>query len=37
MTHQESTGHQNDDAALAGRLSIEGSDLVTDLLERQAL
>lgn len=37
MTHQKSTGNQDNDAALAGRLGVEGGDLVAHLLERQAL
>ena len=35
-TYQESTGNQDDDV-LAGRLSVEGGELVAHLLEGQAL
>lgn len=37
MTYQESTGHQDDNAAVAGGLGVEGGDLVAHLLEGQAL
>lgn len=37
FTHQKGTGHQDDDAAIAGGLGIKGRDLVADLLEGQAL
>ena len=36
MTHQESTGDQDDDA-IAGGLGVEGGQLVAHLLEWQAL
>jgi hypothetical protein len=36
-TYKESTGGQDDDTVVAGRLGIEGGELVTDLLEGQAL
>jgi hypothetical protein len=35
--YQESTGNKDNDAAFAGGLSVEGGDLVTDLLEGKAL
>ena len=37
QTYEKGTGHEDDDTTLAGGLSVEGSDLVLDLLEGKTL
>lgn len=36
-SYQERTGHHDDDATVGRRLGIEGGDIVSNLLEGQAL